>query len=270
MLERRRRRGVAPRRPSATTGAGFTPSSTNAATSGASASPSGQRQVAAFGQIGDLGAVHDALEEPQHVRRREHDRDAARRAPATTKPARNSPVRIRISPLNPARPGKSERRERAEHQRAGELGIARAQPAQPREVARLFALLDRAEREKQRRAEQPVRDDVDHRACERERRAAEHREQDQPQVRERAVRDDALRVALGERGERAVDQRDQRRARTSASARAPSPARGTAARSRGSRTARPSTAPPRRRRRSAAAARRTCRASRCGTGRPAS
>ncbi len=48
-------------------------------------------------------------------------------------------------------------------------------------------------------------------------------------MRERAVRDDALRVALGERGQRAVEQRDRGRARTSAAARRAISAAGTAA-----------------------------------------
>ncbi len=81
-----------------------------------------------------------------------------------TNPALNTPVRIRISPANPARPGKAERRERAEHQRAGELRIARAETAEPREV-RVSSRCSTAPSTRNSAAlNKPVRDDVDDRA----------------------------------------------------------------------------------------------------------
>jgi hypothetical protein len=88
-------------------------------------------------------------------------------------------VRIKISPAKPASPG-SPSAASAPSISAPASADCAPKAAEPRQIARLLALLDRAEREEERGAEESVRDDVDHRAGIRERRTAEDRQQDQP------------------------------------------------------------------------------------------
>ena len=89
-------------------------------------------------------------------------------------------------------------------------GFVQPKPPSLPSATRLLAILDVAEHEEERRAEEPVRDDVDERALERERIERRDREDHQPEMRERRVRDDELDVGLNERDERAVEQRDDR------------------------------------------------------------
>ena len=151
--------------------------------------------------------VQHRRDQPQHVHRREHDRDRAdhRVAPALLEDAREDRELARER----RRARHRERDHAGRHQHGRQRRPPARHAAEQVELARRRAPLDRAGEQEQRRRDQPVVDHLEHGAVEPEVVRREQAERDQAELRQRRVRDHAADVRRAEREQRPVDEPDR-------------------------------------------------------------